>query len=286
MQSIALVTYQDPPFISESDVLLISAFKEKGITASFVAWDNKEANWSDFDCAIFRSCWDYQTRIEEFREWLTLLETQNIKTWNPLSIIRWNIHKTYLLELEKKGVLIVPTTAISKNTFFDLKPFFDEKKYSEIIVKPAISASAMGVIKITVAEVEQKQADVDKLLSVSDILVQPLMPQISNGEMSLVFIGKKYSHTVLKKPKAGDFISNIEYGGTETIIQPNLEIISQAENIVNVIPGPLLYTRVDGIIVDGKFMLMELELIEPHMFFDLAPDAASRFVEELIINSS
>ena len=171
--------------------------------------------------------------------------------------------------------------AASKNTSFELKLFFDEKKYAEIIVKPAISASAMGVIRIPVAEAEQRQVEVNKLLSSSDILIQPLMPQISDGEMSLVFIGKKYSHSVLKKPKDGDFISNIEYGGTETIIQPNPEIISQAENIVNLIPGPLLYARVDGIIVDGKFMLMELELIEPHLFFDLVPQAAPRFVGAL-----
>ena len=138
MQPIALISYQDPPFISESDVLLTSAFKEKGITAIFVAWDDKNVNWNDFDCVVFRSCWDYQTRIEEFKEFLDLLENQNITTWNPLSIIRWNIHKAYLLELEKKGILIVPTIEVSKNTVFSLISLFKDKEYAEIIVKPCL----------------------------------------------------------------------------------------------------------------------------------------------------
>ena len=40
-----------------------------------------------------------------------------------------------------------------------------------------------------------------------------------------------------------------------------------------------LDARIDGLIRDNKFTLVELELIEPSFAFEVAPDKAAMFVE-------
>ena len=85
-----------------------------------------------------------------------------------------------------------------------------------------------------------------------------------------MFFGGKFSHAVLKKPRAGDF--KIQGGQLKRVIVPEA-IVTQARAILRAVPQPPLYARVDGIIQEGKFVLMALELIEPSLF--LAHDAAA-----------
>lgn len=244
MKHVALVTSTTYPKLSESDTFLLEPLKKEGIIAHAVAWDKQEADWALFDAIILRSCWNYPAKYKQFLAWLSNLQHLNANVWNPVNIVRRNSKKTYLFDLEKKGIPIIPTAC-------------------EFVTKPIVGNSALGVSKSS-----QK----------GEFLWQPLVPEVmAEGEYSFVFIGGKLTHAVLKTPKKGDFRANVQFGATEKRITPSKILARQAQRVLDAIDTNLLYARVDGINRNGTFLLMELELIEPHLFFDMNPKAADVF---------
>ena len=93
-------------------------------------------------------------------------------------------------------------------------------------------------------------------------------------------MGGRCPHAI-RKPKPGDFRAQAEYGGTVEPARPAAQVIEQAAAALACAPTPTLYARVDGCEVNGTFQLMELELIEPWLFFLEEPGAAGKFVREL-----
>lgn len=256
---VGFVTYTKEPELTASDRLLQKAFKDNHISVQAVPWDADEIEWSSFSALIIRSCWNYHQVPTKFFTWLEQISQLDILVWNPVEIVRWNSHKAYLLELEQQGIPIIPTSILKPNT--STESIFEETGYAEIIIKPSIGASSEGVKHLHKGE---------KIQITTEMLIQPYMKEITQGELSVVFFGDDYSHTVIKYP------------GKEALYRPDQDIINQATEIVKKIPAKLLYARVDGIIVKGKFILMELELIEPHLFIDLYPQAADSFVRRFL----
>jgi glutathione synthase/RimK-type ligase-like ATP-grasp enzyme len=110
-------------------------------------------------------------------------------------------------------------------------------------------------------------------------LVQEFVAEIqAGGELSLVFLGGTFSHAVVKRPQAGQFRSNSQYQGAITRIVPPAAILAQAQRVLAVLPTMPLYARVDGIISEaGAFLVLELELNEPSLYFTFAPEQAVHF---------
>ncbi|EKE06135.1 MAG: hypothetical protein ACD_19C00079G0040 [uncultured bacterium] len=227
-----------------------------------VAWDDESEDLSKYKTLIFRSCWNYHYNTEKFTVWLDRLKNLGIKTWNPIDII--------------------PTLYLEKGSNSNLKDVIQSSGWPEVVIKPTVGASAYKIFKSTVGEAEEKQSSLNDLLSFVDVMIQPLIPElVKNGETSMIFLNKKFSHAVNRRPKLGDFRSNHEFGGIETRIEPKTHIVDIGQSIVNKIKSPLLYARVDGVEKDGKFLLMELELIEPYLFFDVAEEALDKFASAL-----
>jgi len=114
------------------------------------------------------------------------------------------------------------------------------------------------------------------------LMVQPFIRQIvSQGEWSLVFLDGGYSHAVLKKPADGDYRVQQQHGGSLTPATPPPELIAQAAKALAAVPSPWLYARVDGCVLDAEFTLMELELIEPELFFRSQKGAAERLAKAI-----
>ena len=279
MQSnlLGLVTCRQFPRLTASDSLLIKPLTSLGFQIKAVPWDDEKVRWEQFDTLILRSCWNYHLVPEKFLSWLDLIEKQGIKLWNPYKIVRWNINKKYLFDLKKKGIDIVPTKLINSGKTFDFKKNIHEFNTDDLIIKPVIGASAYGVKRIS--------KNTKFTLPAGDYLVQPFLKEIYDGEYSLIFFNKKFSHAVIKIPNAKDFRTQPELGGTEKLIQPDKKIIKQAQIILEKIDSPLLYARVDGLLINGKFILMELELIEPHLFLDLLPRSAGLPLMDLAVKN-
>lgn len=281
MKQIGLVSCKQYARKEQDDLILERSLKNHGFYASIISWDDKKVDWGSFQCLIFRSCWNYYYHLDEFLEWLSYLEGLRISIWNSSNTIRWNVNKKYLLDLQDQGIVTIPSVFISARGSIDINGVMEEKGWEQIVVKPAVGAASSGVISITRAEAFKKQKNVQKLLQSNDIIIQPFFSQIRQGEWSFVFIGGHFSHAVLKKPGKDEFRIHPHLGSTEALETPPFQLLQQAQQIYSAIDQRLLYARVDGVDVDGKFHLMELELIEPYLFFPLYPSGADVFSKSI-----
>ena len=107
----SFITWEIPNLdeLFEEDNLLIRGFEAQGFRASPVVWSDPSIDWDQFDIALIRSTWDYLDASEHFLNVLSKIESSSCKLFNPLSVVRWNMDKHYLLELGKQGVQIIPT---------------------------------------------------------------------------------------------------------------------------------------------------------------------------------
>lgn len=231
-----------------------------------------------FDAVIVRSVWDYHLRPAEFLGWVETLERAGTLLLNPPSVLRWNHHKSYLRELAARGVATVPTVWLERRADANLAGLLAGHGWTEAVVKPAISASAHETWLTSPARGEADQARFRSLLRAGDALVQPVVPEVrSTGEWSLIFLGGEWSHAMLKRPRDGDFRVQEELGGSAELRRPSAFLVEQARQALAAAPRPCLYARVDGVERDGRLVVMELELIEPVLYFGACPGAADRF---------
>lgn len=286
MSAVALVTYRAQPQLTSDDHLLVKPLLTQGIEVVALPWDVPHADWSWFDAVVVRSTWDYHLRPGPFAAWIAYLEAHQINLWNPPAVLRWNMDKAYLLELDRQGVPIVPTLLLPQGEQPSLAAVLDQAGWTRAVIKPAVGASGDGARSVTLADAAENQSSLDHLLAHSAVLVQPFMPQIQDGEWSMIFFQGRYSHAVLKRPAPDGLFVQHERGGTWQAQRPPAGLVDQAAAVLGVAQAlhpdcPLLYARVDGILVDGRLRLMELELIEPDLYLGGDPEAAGRFAEAI-----
>ena len=123
------------------DRLLQDALERRGLSSVRVNWARPEVDWSGFRCAVFRTIWDYFERTDEFSAWLGRVEGKT-ELCNSLDIVRWNMDKHYLADLEAKGVHIVATRFVEQGSRASLRELVDESGWTDAIVKPCISGAA------------------------------------------------------------------------------------------------------------------------------------------------
>ena len=279
---IALLTCEKLPELTAADQLLIPELAKHNIVAKPVIWSDKTIIWSDYDYLIFRNTWDYFEKEIEFNLWLDQIEKLGIKTLNPIGIIKQNKHKFYLRELEKQGISILPTVFIDKTNSLNLAELIPSH-WKKAVIKPAFSAGSYLTEVFKVSDVQKINDDYKNLAENKELLLQEYRPEIQiAGETSFIFFNKKFSHAVNKKPVEGDFRVQVQFGGKYTLVQPSQELIEKAQKIVNTFPENLLYARVDGIIIGTELYLMEIECIEPDLYFDIADGAIERFVASIV----
>ena len=279
---IAILTCNQLPELTPQDRPLILELAKHSIVAIPVIWDSPNVNWSDFDYLVFRNTWDYFEKEVQFNTWLTKIEKLGIKTLNSIAIIKENKHKFYLREMEQQGVQILPTIFINKTSNLSLKTLIPST-WKKAVIKPAFSAGSYQteVFDITDSEIISLQYKV--IAAEKELLLQEFIPEIlSLGETSFIFFNKKFSHAVNKKPVEGDFRIQVQFGGKYTLVEPNSNLITQAQKIVNRFADDLLYARVDGIIIDNQLHLMEVECIEPDLYLNLSDGATERFTQAII----
>jgi len=285
--NIALVTYLDKGAYdsatveSEDDKLLIF-LKEKGLSIEKVIWNDPEINWQDYDLAVLKSPWDYFDLINDFYQWLEKLAQLNVRLLNPIERVKWNSNKLYLQEIEAAGLKITPSTFIRKAESVNLNDFFAKFGVDKLIVKPCVSGGAKNTFKVTADNVAAVNHKLNELLQEEDFIVQPFLPEIlENGEWSFIFFNSVYSHSLVKQAKPGDFRVQPAHGGSVHPQNPSKEQIFIAQQYIDLFAKNCLYARVDGTFVNGEFLLMELELIEPFLFLNTDPQNYERYYQAL-----
>ncbi len=247
-----------------------------GVDAAWEVWDDPTVDWGAYDRVVIRSPWDYHERLDEFLGWCDRVAA-DAPLVNPAAVLRWNSHKGYLLDLEADGLPIVPTELVARDAEAPLHVILDRHGWADVVVKPAVSGGAKGTTRHPADDPAGERA-LAALLRAGDALVQPYLPEIeAHGETSVVVLGGEPTHAVSKRPIAGDFRVQAQYGGrdhpvTATAAELDLAVacVAAAERI-----GPIAYARVDCLTVDGRPRLMELEVLEPSLFLHLAPPSAA-----------
>ncbi|TRX09674.1 ATP-grasp domain-containing protein [Flavobacterium gawalongense] len=279
---IAILTCKKLPDLNPEDQKIIPALAKYNIEAKAVIWSDKTINWSDFDYLIFRNTWDYFEKETEFNIWLNQIEKLGIKTLDPIEVIKQNIHKFYLREMEKQRVLILPTVFIDKTDNLNLAELIPSH-WEKAVIKPAFSAGSYLTEVFEVLHTQEINEKYKGIASEKELLLQEFMPQIQTlGETSFIFFNKKFSHAVNKKPVDGDFRVQSLFGGKYNLVQPSQELIEKAQKIVHTFPENLLYARVDGIVINDVLYLMEIECIEPDLYFNLSEGSLERFVAAIV----
>lgn len=283
---LALATCSEFPDLSPDDRLLLTALHQRGTAAAPAVWSDATLEWESFDGVVIRSCWDYHLRVAEFLAWLDRLERSAVPVLNPAALVRWNSAKTYLRDLGSRGVATIPTRWVERGEGTTLRSVLAEEGWEHAVVKPAVSASAHGTWRTSAARTLEDEARFRASVNTGSTLVQRFEETVlTDGEWSMIFLDGEYSHAVRKRPRDGDFRVQSEHGGSFLVERPPAHAIragAVALAAAEDFGGASAYARVDGCIVDGAYVLMELELIEPLLYLETRGDAAAALADAVL----
>lgn len=274
MTEVFLATCRKQPQLTPSDRILKDALEQRGVSVSAAPWDAM----SPVDGLVcLRSTWDYHRRVDEFRAWL---EALRVPVVNPRATVEWNIDKRYLRDLERRGIAIPVTRWFEPGIRPDLREVLAEEGWDRAVLKPRISATADGThlveggTALAAGEWAQPLA--------SGAMIQEFVPEIAAGELSLMYINGLFSHAVRKRPASGEFRVQQEFGGREELVEVRGDLAAFGRRALDASGREAVYARVDLVETPRGPVLMELELIEPEMFFYLAPAQAGWLADALL----
>lgn len=284
---IALATCSALPEWEIDDEPLHDALQERGVTIERPAWDDATYDWSGVDLCLIRTTWDYTQRVDAFVQWAEQISSRTM-LFNPADVVRWNVRKTYLRDLEARDVPTIPTIWCRPGESASLTPQLAEAGWLRAMIKPAVGATAHGTMRFTVDEVGLPAAreHLDTLLNAGQTaLVQPYYDAVESfGEVSAIYIDGAFSHGVRKIPVPGDYRVQDDYGASDEPYTFTPDEMKQLESIIDAADArTLLYSRVDLLRSPaGDLHLTELELVEPSLFFRHCDAAADRLADALI----
>ncbi|TKB45725.1 ATP-grasp domain-containing protein [Thalassotalea mangrovi] len=280
MKHVAILSMANLDDFEVYDELLDEPFLNAGWQTHTVDWHDKNINWSKFDVVLIRSPWDYQQYEQEFIDVLETIEASSARLENDMTTVRWNINKKYLAELQQKHVAIVPT--LWKDTFIadEVASYFDHFNADQIVIKPCVSANADNTFWLHKDTASAAIGDLEVAFANGDFMVQPFMESvIDEGEYSCFYFNGQYSHSILKTPKANDFRVQEEHGGRLKLVEPEASLLAHAQQALLQLPSIPMYARLDFVRYRQGFAMMEAELIEPSLYFNMDPHSPQRFVD-------
>ena len=279
--TVLFATCDDQPLIAADDQLLADALRPLGVEVTPIPWTEIDP-YSTVDAPpiVLRSTWDYHRIPTMFLTWLSALEASGRTVWNDPAIARGNIDKIYLKQLESAGIAIPKTRWLDRVDQEGVRNAIEEERWQQAVLKPRIAATAYGTFLVT-PDITLTGDDLAPARA-SGALLQEFVPEIvGSGEVSLMYCDGAFSHAVLKRAKAGDFRVQQDFGGVVVPVTPASTLIAFADRVMDTAAAPCLYARVDVVDSSRGPLLMELELIEPELYFLLAPEAAHRMAQLL-----
>lgn len=283
MTTISFATSRALKDLNDDDRLAAAALTRRGVKVVPAIWNDPKVDWSSFDRVIVRTPWDYPEHAEEFLAWFGTLDRAGVPVDNPTSVLRWNLDKVYLRWIEERGGSVIPTEFVERGGVVDVAEVLRRRGWTRGVVKPTVSAGGANTWIVSAATAVADAKKIAPLLKASGLMIQPFLAEIeTEGEISMLFYGGRYSHAVRKRPASGDFRVQVEHGGSVEGANPSPEVVQEAQRIVDLRGDELLYARVDGVVVGEEFQLMEFEVLEPQLFFPYHPQAAERFADAVL----
>lgn len=290
--TVVFATCSHQPFITADDQLLAGALGALGYRVEPEPWTDIDPNTHlAADPVVLRSTWDYHRLPTMFAAWLAAMADSGRVLLNPADVVRGNIDKIYLQGLAAAGIAIPKTRWLDTPDAASLAAILREEQWRQAVIKPRIGATAHGTFLIAAdallatrssghaASVSEGWPSDDELAPgrASGALVQEFIPEIHDrGEVSMVYACGQFSHAVVKRGKAGDFRVQKDFGGVAEPMAPSAALLAFGQSVMAHVPESCAYARVDVVESARGPVLMELELIEPELYFGIAPGAAER----------
>ena len=282
MIHLAILTSERVPDLLEYDKKLVEGLLMHDIIAEPVVWETQSTELANYDAVLFRTTWGYHEKYHKFLLFLDYLDSLKIPIFNPVRIIRKNLHKFYLRELPELNIPTIDTVFVDRNSEITLKSIISEKKWDKFIIKPAVSAGAYKTHLINDYSDDGAEEIFRSMNLESDLLVQKYIPEIiTDGEWSTIFFNRDYHYTVNKIPKPGDFRVQTLFDGKYTVCNPPENVLEISKRTAELFLDECLYVRVDGVRSNGQFLIMEIEMIEPDIYLDYHPEGISIFAKSI-----
>ena len=276
---LVFATCDQQPLTTADDQVLADALTARGVEVTPIPWTELDPYMVlDAPPILLRSTWDYHRVPTMFRSWLLSLEDSGRATWNPPAVAGQNIDKAYLKELEAAGIAIPRTRWLDRIDSESISAAMADAGWDRAVLKPRIAATAYGTFLVD-RDTPLSNEDLHPSRS-SGALLQEFIPEVvERGEVSIVYFGGVFSHAVVKRARTGEFRVQKDFGGHVEQITPSAALLAFANTVITSVPADCLYTRVDVVDTARGPLLMELELIEPELYFSIVPESASRLAD-------
>jgi glutathione synthase/RimK-type ligase-like ATP-grasp enzyme len=283
VRRLAFLTLEDRGDFVIDDALAIEELARRRFQVDEVPWTRPGVDWRVYDGVVIRTTWDYQRDLAGFFALLYDIERLRIPLANPASLVRWNARKTYLADLAARGVPTVPThrgTGFSEGELRDLPAVLG---FGEMVIKPVVGANADDCYRVRAASTDGELAEIAARFRDREWMAQPFLPAIlEEGEVSTFHFSGRFSHAIVKRPKPGDFRVQEEHGGLIERLAPDPETRRVADSVLAALGERPLQARVDLVRLEsGSLALMELEIIEPSLYFRMHEDAPRNFADAI-----
>ena len=265
-------------FVTDYDVSF-PAMEEFGWRVDTVVWDDPAIDWDGFDAVYICTPWDYPDKLDLFLGVLETIDRSSAHLINDISLVRWNLRKTYLQDIEARGGAIVPSLWHGNYSEQAVADCFRQLDTTSVVVKPQVGANAIDTFVLTEPVGEGLLQTLATTFAGRPFFIQPFMQNVQvEGEYSLFYFDLEYSHAILKIPAAGDFRSQEEHGAEIRSVTAPAGRLAAGKRIMNLVEPRPVYARADFVRGEGdRFLLMELELIEPSLYLRTDDGAAGRF---------
>jgi glutathione synthase/RimK-type ligase-like ATP-grasp enzyme len=284
MHRCAFLTLEDPTGYVIDDELAYPALADLAWQVDTIPWSRREVDWRGYDAVVIRSTWDYVSDPDAFLDVLAEIEGSGVPLFNPLHLVRWNLRKTYLRELADRGVPVVPTIWRDRLNSGELPALIEEVGAAEVTIKPVVGANATGAFRLDAQAARTRSAEISAYYADRALMAQPFLSAVTTeGEFSLFYFNGQHSHTVLKTPKLADFRVQEEHGGLIRAVEAEPVLRKAGDVALRALGQAPLYARADFVRADDgvSYWLMELELIEPSLYFRTDSEAPARFARAL-----
>lgn len=285
---IALVSCETLPDWEVDDVPLHAALRARGAVVTQPVWSDASVDWSAFDLVLLRTPWDYQERLPAFRDW-TRRVAEVTRLEHDAEVVRWNSRKTYLRDLQARGVPIAPTEWLDGYWVPDLAAVLARRGWTRAFLKPVVGATARETMRFDASSEGVAGAEAHLARLQEAMLLQPYLHTVETlGEWSVVVIDGVPTHGVRKVPVAGDYRVQDDFGAHDEPLALTPELIAFAEQVMGAAreslerSRPFLYGRVDLLHHEGGWVLNELEIIEPSLFFRHGAHAAEALADAVV----
>jgi glutathione synthase/RimK-type ligase-like ATP-grasp enzyme len=164
-----------------------------------------------------------------------------------------------------------------------------EPNVGEFVVKPAIGAGSRDAQRFGVEEKDAAAEHAQRMLSEKrSVMLQPYLSRVDEyGETALIYFEGQFSHAIRKGPllkRREGPTQDLFAKETITARVPDAAELRVGARAMQALPFETpLYARVDLIRDEkGEPVVLELELIEPSLFFPFAGGSADRFAAAVL----